>query len=134
MSPTSSRKSVPPLAYSKAPMRSLWASVNAPLTWPNSSLSTRFSAIGGGNEPNIDADRLVVADARDLMLFQHAEQLDLRAHRHVADFVKEERAAVGIFKGTDAVAMGISERTFDVAEQLAFHEILCDWWRKRAEH
>ena len=40
----SSRKSVPPSAISKRPTRSLLASVNAPLTWPNSSLSKTPSA------------------------------------------------------------------------------------------
>ena len=35
----SSRKSVPPSASSKRPTRSVLASVKAPLTWPNSSLS-----------------------------------------------------------------------------------------------
>ena len=42
-SPTSSRNSVPPLATSKSPLWSRSAPVNAPLRWPNSSLSTRFS-------------------------------------------------------------------------------------------
>ena len=37
MSPTSSRKSVPPLACSNHPLRSRSAPVKAPLTWPNSS-------------------------------------------------------------------------------------------------
>ena len=36
----SSRNSVPPSASSKQPMRSVRASVNAPLTWPKSSLSS----------------------------------------------------------------------------------------------
>ena len=43
MSPTSSRKSVPPLACSNHPLRSRSAPVKAPLTWPNSSLSRMFS-------------------------------------------------------------------------------------------
>ncbi len=54
MSPTSSRNSVPPWAYSNLPMRSLEASVKAPFTWPNSSLSSmcslsaaQFSATNG---------------------------------------------------------------------------------------
>ncbi len=38
-SPISSRKIVPPLAISKRPLRSWRASVNAPRTWPNISLS-----------------------------------------------------------------------------------------------
>ena len=43
MSPISSRNSVPPLAYWNRPIRSRSAPVNAPLTWPNSSLSSTFS-------------------------------------------------------------------------------------------
>ncbi len=40
----SSRNSVPPSASSKRPTRSFFASVNAPLTWPNISLSNTVSA------------------------------------------------------------------------------------------
>ena len=43
MLPISSRKSVPPSACSNFPTWSVWASVNAPLTWPKSSLSKRVS-------------------------------------------------------------------------------------------
>ena len=43
MSPTSSRNSVPPFAYSNLPTRSALASVKAPLMWPKSSLSRMFS-------------------------------------------------------------------------------------------
>ena len=42
-SPTSSRNSVPPPAFSNAPRRSRSAPVNAPRSWPNSSLSTSCS-------------------------------------------------------------------------------------------
>ncbi len=43
MSPTSSRKSVPLSASSKRPFLSRSAPVNAPRTWPNSSLSSSVS-------------------------------------------------------------------------------------------
>ena len=43
ISPTSSRKSVPRWAASKRPFLFWCASVKAPFTWPNSSLSRRFS-------------------------------------------------------------------------------------------
>ena len=46
--PISSRNIVPPSASSKRPMRSVRASVNAPLTWPNSSLSKTPSGIAAG--------------------------------------------------------------------------------------
>ena len=45
MSPISSRKSVPPSARSKRPRLVATAPVNAPRTWPNSSLSSRPSGI-----------------------------------------------------------------------------------------
>ena len=45
MSPTSSRKSVPPLAAWKRPCRVATAPVKAPRTWPNSSDSSRFSGM-----------------------------------------------------------------------------------------
>jgi hypothetical protein len=42
-SPTSSRNSVPPSAASKTPIFDSTAPVNAPRTWPNSSLSNSVS-------------------------------------------------------------------------------------------
>ena len=45
MSPISSRNSVPPSACSKRPRRMAWAPVNAPRSWPNSSLSSRSFGI-----------------------------------------------------------------------------------------
>ena len=45
MSPISSRKSVPPFAFSNRPCLEACAPVNAPRTCPNSSLSSRPSGI-----------------------------------------------------------------------------------------
>jgi hypothetical protein len=45
MSPTSSRKIVPPETCSNLPMRRRSAPVKAPFSWPNSSLSSRFSGM-----------------------------------------------------------------------------------------
>ena len=45
ISPTSSRKRVPPLAASKSPGRSDAAPVKAPRAWPKSSLSKRVSVM-----------------------------------------------------------------------------------------
>jgi hypothetical protein len=45
MSPTSSRKNVPLFAASKRPSLSLFAPVNAPRAYPNSSLSRSVSGI-----------------------------------------------------------------------------------------
>ena len=45
MSPISSRKIVPPSAISKRPLRVARAPVNAPFSWPNSSLSSSSAGI-----------------------------------------------------------------------------------------
>ena len=63
MSPISSRKSVPPLAYWNRPMRSRSAPVKAPFTWPKSSLSRMFSRQLGAVERH---ERLVLARAVDV--------------------------------------------------------------------
>ena len=55
------------------------------------------SHIGRRNDPHIDADRLTAADPHDLALLQEAQQMALQIHRHVADLVQEQRAAVGVF-------------------------------------
>src|SRR6185312_15465164 len=57
------------------------------------------AAVGGRDEADVDADRFVIADSGDLVLFEDAEELDLRGERHVTDLVEEERAAVGVFEG-----------------------------------
>jgi hypothetical protein len=44
---------------------------------------------------HVDRDRLRRADGPHLALLQDAQQLDLQRHRHVADLVEQQRAAVG---------------------------------------
>ncbi len=48
-------------------------------------------AIGGGDEPHVDAARLGLADAAHLAVLEHAQQLGLRAQRQLPDFVEEQR-------------------------------------------
>src|SRR5579872_2946645 len=74
------------------------------------------------DHPHVDFDRLVRPHARDLAVFQHAQQLDLRVHRHFADFVEKQRAAVGIFELADAPPLGPRERALFMPEQLAFED------------
>ena len=57
MSPISSRKIVPLSASSNRPLRRDSAEVNAPRSWPNSSLSSRFS----GQRRAVDGDRFPCA-------------------------------------------------------------------------
>ena len=43
---------------------------------------------------------------------------------HLADFVEEQRAAVGALEQADAIAVGAREAAADVAEQLGFEQRL----------
>ena len=81
-------------------------------------------AIRGRQNPHIHFHRLVRADARDLAALQHAQQLDLRRNRHVADFVQKQRAAVGVFEFALPIGRRIGERAANVAEQLALQNVL----------
>ena len=69
-------------------------------------------------------DRGVPADARDLTVLQHAQQVDLDLGRHVADLVEEQRALVGELDLAAAAGHRAGERAPLVAEQLALQQPL----------
>ena len=72
---------------------------------------------------HVDANRAGAAEALELVLLQHAQDLGLRARAHVADLVEEQRAAVGLLEAADALAIGARERALLVAEQLRFEQV-----------
>ena len=51
--------------------------------------------VGGGDDAHVHPDGPRAADALELALLQHAQELRLGHRREVADLVEEERAAVG---------------------------------------
>ena len=73
-------------------------------------------AVGGGDDAGVDLDRLGRADRSDLALLEHAQQLDLKAHRHVADLVEEQRAVAAELEDALAVGLGVGEGAAHVAE------------------
>ncbi len=78
----------------------------------------RQVAVGRRDQPHVDAQRSCSTEALELVLLQHAQDLRLRARAHVADFVEEERAAVGLLEASDTLLVGAGERAFFVTEQL----------------
>ena len=84
----------------------------------------RQVAVGRGDQPHVDAERPRAAEALELVLLQHAQDLGLRVRAHVADFVEEQRAAVGLLEAADALLVGAGERALFVAEQLRFEQVL----------
>ena len=81
-------------------------------------------AVGGGNDPDIQRDRVVAAQAGDAFLLQHAQQVGLGLEGHVADLVEEDGPPVGQLEFADlAVLVGAGEGAGLVAEQLALQEV-----------
>jgi hypothetical protein len=56
-----------------------------------------------GDDAHVDLHRHMTAHAVELAVGQNPQQTRLRVRRHVADFIEEQRAAVGLLEsGRDA--------------------------------
>ena len=80
-------------------------------------------AVRGGDDADVDLDRLGAADAVDLAFLDGAQQLGLQARIHLADFVEQQRAAIGFLEFADAPGDGAGERAFLMAEQFGFEQV-----------
>ncbi|MCY1444077.1 hypothetical protein D9M71_605270 [compost metagenome] len=54
--------------------------------------------MGGRYDSYVDGNRFGAAQAQHLALLQHTQQACLQRHRHVADLVEEQRAAMRHFE------------------------------------
>ncbi|MPM62402.1 hypothetical protein SDC9_109273 [bioreactor metagenome] len=66
------------------------------------------------------------AHAVEMAVRQHPQQTRLQVKRHVADFVEEQRAALGLLEAATALRLRAGERAAFMAEQFAFQQILGD--------
>ena len=62
------------------------------------------------------------AQAAHFAVLQHAQQFGLRRRGHLADFIEQQRAAVGEFKTSDAPFRRARKSPALVAENLALHQ------------
>src|SRR6185312_16751986 len=83
-------------------------------------------AVGGGDEADIDLDRLAAADPVDLALLDGAQQLRLEAGVHLAHLVEQQRPAIRLLELADAPRDGAGEGAFLMAEELRFQKIFRD--------
>ena len=65
---------------------------------------------------HVHGNRLIAADALDFAFFQHAQKFRLHRERHVADFVEEKSAVMGLLEFSDVARGRAGERAFFVAE------------------
>ena len=82
--------------------------------------------VGGGNDPDVDLDRVGVAERVRLAGLEEAQQLGLQVGADLADLVEEERAAfVGADDAEEAVD-GAGEGAAAVAEEMAVERLARD--------
>ena len=73
--------------------------------------------VGGGDDADVDLDRLHAAEAHELALLHHPQQLGLRLDRDVANLVEEDAALVGQVEHALLRVDRPGERALDVAEE-----------------
>ncbi len=64
-------------------------------------ISPREIAAGRGDDAHIDMHAWRAADALEVLVDEHAQDLALRLARHVGDFVEIERAAMRLLERAD---------------------------------
>ena len=88
-------------------------------------LDPRFEIlVGRGNHPDIGLDRRMPADAIEMPVRQHAQQARLQLGGHVADFVEEQGAALGLLEAAAPLRLGAGKGAALVAEEFRFEQIL----------
>jgi hypothetical protein len=80
--------------------------------------------VRGGDDARVHGERSVPAHARERLLLDRLQQLDLERERHLADLVQEQRAAVRVLEPAGLLAHGAGECALLVAEELGLEQRL----------
>src|SRR5207237_10358840 len=79
--------------------------------------------VGRRDQPHICTQCLIATHSFKRALFtDHAQQFYLCCRRNVADFIQDNRAAVGLLESPDSSLMRTGEGTFCVSDQYAFEQ------------
>ena len=62
--------------------------------------------------------------AGDFALLEHPQQAHLRRQRHLADFVEEDRTAIGLLENAAGPGAGVGKGALLVSEEFVFQQIL----------
>src|ERR1700722_10769763 len=78
--------------------------------------------VGRRDDADVDGRFDFAAQPANFVIFEDAKEFRLGRCGHLADFVKEQGAAVGKFETTDAAFGGTGEGAFLMSEDFAFHQ------------
>ena len=82
--------------------------------------------IGRADQPDVHRNRLCAAHPYHAPVLDDPQQLGLQVQRDVADFIQEQRPAVGLLELAYVIGMRIGESALHMAEQFAFKQRLRD--------
>src|SRR5262249_51477231 len=68
--------------------------------------------VGSGDYANIDLQRSVRSKRLESLFFEHTQNLRLNLEAHIANFIEEQRSAVGLFELSALRLCGSGERAF----------------------
>ena len=83
-------------------------------------------AVRRSNDPHVDGNHPRAAHALHLACFEHTQELRLKTDVELADFVQEERAAIGHFEAALLAVGRTGKGAAFVAKQNAFDEVRGD--------
>lgn len=78
--------------------------------------------VGGSDDPHVEFEGFVGADAFDDVGLKEAKEFDLDGWGDVPDFVEEDGAGVALFELSDALARGAGEGALFVSEEFGFEQ------------
>src|SRR5271157_4944748 len=78
----------------------------------------------GGHDSDVNLDRLRAPHPLERHFLKDPQQLRLNFEVDVADLIEKQGAVVGLLEPADAISIGAGEGSFDVAEELAFQQVL----------
>src|SRR3989442_1474851 len=79
--------------------------------------------VAGGDDPNVHRGGTCRPDPVKGLVLKHAEKLALVLGPQLADFVKEDRPAIGLLEVPSVLRDGAREASLHVAEQLALEQL-----------
>src|SRR5262245_21020517 len=72
--------------------------------------------VGRGDNAYIGSDRLISADALELLLLKHSQQGDLHFRAQLADLIQKNRSTVRRFEASDPLLQGPGESALLMSE------------------
>src|SRR5213594_4236299 len=81
-------------------------------------------AVSRRQDPHVHGDQVLTTYALDGPVLEHAKLLDLSVGAHVADFIEENRAVIGLLEASDAPGFGVGKRARFMPEEFALQQVV----------